>query len=356
MRKRTHRTRAISLIVVLVLIASFVGLRLYLPTLVLHKVNAALAGLENYQGHVDGVDISLLSGAYAIQGLKIEKRGDPVPLLSAKGIGFTVEWRALLHRRVLASVDVVDPILNIVKSAAPAAAASPSESIPATLRGMTPFDIDRITIENGAIHYRDFNSAPKIDLALTSIRAVARNLSNTPQPGVALPTELGVKGKAFKTGNFTLDLKLNPMKEDPTFELKHSLKDVQLTELNDFFDAYAKIKAKKGVFNFYAEVAAKDGKFIGFGEPFFKDMVIDKGSKAPVRAAWAVVASAVKWVFSNKSKKQVATKIPIEGTFEKTKTGAWAAAGGILKNAYIKALTPKVEDVKLKDVNKVKRP
>ena len=354
MRSRTKKSLSFSLLVLLGLV---VGVRLYLPTLILHHVNDKLEGLDDYVGHVDSIGVSLWRGAYRLEGVDIEKNGGkvPVPFFAAHGIDFSVEWKALLHRRIAAKIEIDGPKLNFVKGPTEETSETKAnESLAKTLKDLSPFDIDRLTIADGQIHYRDFTSSPTVDIALTQIEAVARNLRNTEQAGVALPADIRVKAKAFESGELTIGLKADPLKESPTFELKQTLQGVELTQLNDFFDAYAKVKAKKGTFGLYTEAAAKDGKFIGYVEPYFKDMVLDKGRKNPAKAAWAVVASAVKWIFSNKGKKQIATKIPIKGTFEKTETGYWTAAGGLLKNAYLKALTPTFENLNLKDAEKVK--
>lgn len=353
-RSRTKKNLVISILAVIVALAAF---RLYLPTLVLRKVNQKLALLEGYQGRVDRIGISLWRGAYQIKGVTIEKNGGkvPVPFFSAGAIDFSLEWRALLHRRIVTNVVMKAPVLNFVRGPTEeTSATNPNESFARTLKGLAPFDIDRLEIKDGEIHYRDFSSDPKIDIALTSLQAVARNLRNSEEIGVDLPADIEIKGKAFESGDLSLAIKLNPLNDEPTFELKQSLSGVELTKLNDFFDAYAKVRVKKGGFRFYTEIAAKDGKFIGYAEPFFTDMVIDKGTGSTGRKVWAVVATAVEWIFSNKRKKQVATRIPIEGTFDKTKIGLWAAVGGMLKNAYIKALTPTLVGLGLEDVNKVK--
>jgi hypothetical protein len=352
-RSRAWRTTAIVLGTIVVVL---VGVRLALPSLALRKINAKLDHLDGYVGAVDSVGIHLWRGAYSLDGIAIQKLGGkvPVPFFSADAIDLSVEWRALLHRKIVTKIRIIKPKVNFVKGPTEETSATqPTPSMATTLKDLSPFDIDRLTIRDGQIHYRDFTSSPTVDIALTQIEAVARNLRNTEQAGVDLPAVINVKAKAFGTGDLTIGIKADPLKESPTFELKQDLRGVELTKLNDFFDAYAKLKVKKGTFGLYTESAAKDGKFIGFVEPFFKDMVIDKSYKNPAKTVWAVVASAVKWVFSNKSKKQLAAKIPVAGTFEKTEAGYWTAAGSVLKNAYIKALTPKAEELGIKDVEKV---
>jgi uncharacterized protein involved in outer membrane biogenesis len=326
--------------------AVLIAFRLYLPTLALRKVNEKLGLLEGYQGHIDRIGISLWRGAYQIGGLQIDKNGGkvPVPFFSAETIDFSLEWAALLHGRIVTDIEMQSPKINIVNGpTAESSATQPNESFAQTLKGLAPFDIDRLRVKNGEIHYQDFSSEPKVDIALTELQATARNLRNTEEAGVELPADIQVKGKAFETGVLTIGVKADPLKDQPTFELKQTLDGVALTKLNDLFEAYAKVRVKKGEFGLYAEASAKDGNFKGYAKPILRDVEIDTGRKSVGKKIWAAVASAVKWLISNKSKKQLATKIPLEGRIDDPKAGIWAAAIGILKNAYIKALTPTLD-------------
>ena len=351
--KANAASRRKLLLSALALLAALVAFRLCLPLLVLRKVNQKLDLLDGYRGHVDNVGLSLWRGAYQIGGLRIDKSGGkvPVPFFSAETVDFSLEWAALLHRRIVTDIEMRSPRINLVNGATEETSATqPNESFAKTLKGLAPFDIDRLEVKDGQIHYRDFSSRPKVDIALTDLQATARNLRNTEEAGVALPADIRIKGKAFETGDLSLDVKANPLKDSPTFELQQTLGGVDLTKLNDFFEAYAKVRVKSGEFGLYTEAAAKDGEFKGYAKPIFRDMVLDKGRKSVGKELWAVVASGVEWVFSNKRKKQVATKIKVEGKFADPKVGIWTAVVGLLKNAYVKALTPTLdrEDLKVK--------
>jgi uncharacterized protein DUF748 len=355
MRRRT-KTRIFQSSLALAAILG--GLRLYLPRLVLRIVNRKLTQLQGYQGRVDGIGISLWRGAYQIEGVTIEKNGGkvPVPFFSADTIDFSLEWGAFLHRRIVSDIEMLAPRLDFVHGPTEETSAEePNESFAATLKSLAPFDIDRLEIKNGQVHYRDFSSSPNVDIALTRLQATARNLRNIEEGGVALPAEIRIRAKAFETGDLVLALKFDPLSEYPAFELKQTLSRVELIRLNDFFMAYAKVRAKTGEFGLYAEAAAKDGLFIGYVKPILTGLTIDKGGEQNIAGkAWADVVSAVKWIFSNKRKKQLATRIPLEGRFDHPKIGLWAAVGGILKNAYVKALTPTLDGVNLGDVQKVR--
>lgn len=342
--KKTHSTAGtVVAVIVAVLIVVLVGVRLALPSLIKSQVNKKLSALQGYVGTVEDVDVHLLRGRVDLVGLAvvISATKTPVPLFWTDRIDLQWYWRPLLlHRKLVADVRLVAPRLNYIQGTIPP---SPPVDYAALLREAAPFDVQDLRVNDGEIHYRDYSSSPTVDVALTSITAVATNLTNAPAKGLEMPADVQIKANALGQGKLALDLRADPLKESPTFELKQSVNDLDLTKLNDFFNAYAKVNVKRGTFGMYAEAAGKDGKFIGYAEPHFKDMVLDKKYKNPAKDVWAAVVSAVKWIFSNKRTKQIATRIPIEGTFDKTQVGYLPAAAGVLKNAYVKALTPATE-------------
>ena len=343
--KKGSRVPKIGAVVVAVLAVALIGLRLALPSLIKSKLNTELAQFKGYAGDVEDVSVHLLSGRVDIEGLAvvISATKTPVPLFRSDIVSLQWYWRPLLlHRKLVTDVRLVRPVVNYIQGTIPPA---PPVDYPAVLRAAAPFDIQNFRINQGEIHYRDDSSSPTVDVALTSITAVATNLTNAPAKGLELPADVQIKANALGDGKLAIDLKADPLQETPTFELKQSVNDLDLTKLNDFFNAYAKVNVKKGTFGLYTEAAGKDGKFIGYAEPHFKDLKLDKKYKNPAKDVWAAAVSAVKWIFSNKRTKQVATRIPIKGTFDKTQVGYLPAAAGILKNAFVKALTPPTENL-----------
>jgi hypothetical protein len=104
----------------------------------------------------------------------------------------------------------------------------------------------------------------------------------------------------------------------------------------------------------YTEIAAKDGGFSGYVKPIIRDLEIeDKKTRTFLRKLWAHVVAAADTVLSNPKKDQVATKVPLEGKFGEADADLLAAVGGLLKNAFIKALTPSLDNtVRMDDVEK----
>ncbi len=63
-----------------------------------------------------------------------------------------------------------------------------------------------------------------------------------------------------------------------------------------------------------------------------------KEDERPIEKLWEGVVGAVAAVFKNWSHDRLATKIPLEGRFDRPDVNAWEAMFGVLRNAFIQAL------------------
>jgi len=103
--RTNHQKRRRIRNILIAIVALLIIIRLILPYVVLKYVNNKLAGLEDYYGHVEDIDLSLYRGAYVIKDLKIlktEKVGkkiDSIPFFKTPVIDLSVQWKALLKGR-----------------------------------------------------------------------------------------------------------------------------------------------------------------------------------------------------------------------------------------------------------------
>jgi len=158
-----------------------VAVRVMLPFWVRDYVNRTLSELKDYRGHVEEVDLALWRGAYKIREIKIVKTsGDvPVPFFSAPLIDLSVEWAALFQGAFVGEINFVKPELNFVHG--------PSEEDtqvgleePWTQKAkeLFPLKINRFTVDDGEIHFRDFHKSPRVDVVFDRFRLVATNLTS----------------------------------------------------------------------------------------------------------------------------------------------------------------------------------
>lgn len=347
-KKRSKKKVLVRIFIVLVIL--LIAFRIYLPTIVLHYVNKELNSIPGYRGHVDKITMSLWRGAYQIHGVELNKLNGqvPVPFFDANKIDLSVEWAALFHGAIVAKIKFYNPVINFVNGPTEASSQSKiSSNWIQVVRNLMPLQINRVDIINGEIHYRDFSSSPKVDIFLSAINARATNLRNKVDKNELLPSTIIASATCFQSGELFLDVKLDPLNPEPTFELEEKMRDVQLTQLNDFTEAYLKFKIIGGTMGLYTEIAARSGNFDGYSKPLFHDIKVETNIKENKNIWHWLIANGAQLVtnlFSNHSHdKQFATQIPIHGTFNKPVTDNWAAIGGVLKNAFIEALTPTLD-------------
>jgi uncharacterized protein YhdP len=326
------------------LIVLLVGARAVLPIVLKRYVNKTLAGLDGYSGSVDDIDLSLWRGAYQIDGLRIVKTGGkvPVPFVSARVIDLSVEWKALLDGSIVAEIELFAPKLNFVNAEKKAESQSEVDSSwTDTVKRLVPFEINRVAIHNGQVHYRDFTSEPTVDLFVQQLNATARNLTNSEDFNKSLYASFEGKALAMGSGKIQFHGRLDPYAKSPTFDFDFGLDGLELKQLNPFLKAYANVDAEAGTFSLDAEFAASQGKFKGYAKPFIKGLQVLKWNEEKegfFGKLWEGVVQVLGDVLEDHSKDRIATRVPFQGAIEDPKAGVWATIGGLLKNAFLQSL------------------
>jgi hypothetical protein len=326
------------------LVLVLVVARVALPHVVERYVNRTLADLDGFTGRVEDVDISLWRGAYQIEGVRIDKTEGRtrVPYFRARQVDLSIAWDALLRGSVVAEIALDAPELNFVTASRKASEQTePASNWQETVRDLVPFQIERFSVTNGEVHYRDFGSDPAVDIYLQGLDGVVRNLTNSEDLGGDLFARFEVRGQAMRSGSFRLEGSVNPYAEEPSFELQAQLQDLALTELNDFLRAYGKFDAESGTFSLDSELSASDGAFRGYAKPFVRDLEVADFSdrdKNFLTKTWEGVVEVTSDLLEDQARDTIATRIPLSGRLEEPSADVWATIGGLLRNAFIQSL------------------
>jgi hypothetical protein len=330
-----------------ILAVILIAARLALPHYVLKYVNRKLDELPQYDGRVADVDIHLIRGAYTIKGVDIVKtatNAPPEPFVSARKVDLSVDWSELFHGAIVGEIYFTDAKLNFIKAKSEEQSqTSIDRSWTKVVSDLFPFRINRFVIREGQVHYKEPDSSPPIDLMITNMLAVATNLTNTREVATKLPAGLKMRGRSIGGGDIAMALRFNPLEPEPTFDLNLALTNVDMTALNPFLEAYAKMNVKRGTFDVITEMYGEDGRFEGYVKPLMKDLdILDikEDSKNPLKLAWQAMMAGVVKIFKNHAKDQVATKIPVKGTFDKKGIDLWTTVGNVLRNAFVHAFSP----------------
>jgi hypothetical protein len=333
-----------------VVVLALVALRAALPLVVERYANRTLDELEGYSGRIEDVDLALLRGAYVIEGVRIDKTdGDrSVPFFSAKEVDLSVQWAALLDGAIVAEIDLKGPKVNFVTATEKSKGAQqrqeqvePADNWTEVVRDLVPFSINRFSIVDGEVHYRDFSTTPQVDVYVQDLNAEARNLTNSEDHSGSLVASFEGRGTAMGSGLVELEGRVDPYAESPTFEADFRLSGLEFTQLNPYLRAFAKVDAEAGTFALDAEFAAKDGRFEGYVKPFVDNLDVlrwGEESEGLANEIWQGVVELASEVFQDQSRDRTAARIPFQGELERPEAGIWAAIGSLLRNAFIEAL------------------
>jgi uncharacterized protein DUF748 len=216
-----------------------------------------------------------------------------------------------------------------------------------TLDSLFPFDINRLEIRDGTVHFQNLQTTNQVNVYLTNVWAVATNLSNARNLGKGLSAGLQATGRTLGEGDFRVDLRMDPQQSAPTFELNASITRLKLTNLNDFLRSYAKLDVARGTLSLFTSVASVQGKYDGYVKVLVNNLEVfawDKERKKNMLAiVWEAIAGTLATGFKNHPHDQLAARIPITGTYAQTHIHSWAAVGSMLRNAFISALQPRIE-------------
>ncbi|GAB3022098.1 DUF748 domain-containing protein [Cyclobacterium sediminis] len=309
--------------------------------------------MDEYTGKVEDIDIALIRGAYVIDGIEILKRDtgqtaavDTVPFFSCPNIDLSIHWKALFEGKIVGELLVNQPKLNFVHtpSVDPEVKQDTSD-LRGLIRELMPLDINRFEIKQAEVHYIDNLSKPEVDVFISDLNILATHLTNNPVEGDSLPSSLNANGSTYG-GVFNLDVKLNALADQPTFDMNAEIEKVDMVGLNDFLRAYGNFDVKKGEFNVFTEFAAKDGNFKGYVKPLIKDLNVVQWNKEEgnmLQVLWETLVAGAAELFENQKEDQLGSKITIENTFENPDIHTGQAIMIILRNAFVQALRPSIE-------------
>jgi hypothetical protein len=350
----THKRkrRRLWLKILLVLVVILIIFRLILPYIVLKYVNKELKNLSEYTGSVKDVDLHLYRGAYLIKDIvikKIDKKGnetDTIPFFTSTAVDLSLEWSSLFKGAIAGKLYVYNPVLNFVSGKHKDEDVKQDTSdFRQLIRNLMPLTVNRFEIKNGQIHFIDLGSDPKIDIAMTKIYVVASNLTNVINKKELLPATVSASADVYE-GTFSTNIRLDPLKKNPTFELKTDVRNINLVSLNEFLKAYGNFQVEKGLFSIYAEFAGKEGNFGGYVKPFLADVKVKKWKEKEdlKQRIWEFVVGASLKILSNPKTDDVATKVNINGKFSDPGINVWRAISFVLRNAFVQALRPSIEN------------
>lgn len=352
-----HRRRWVRYMVfgflLLLILGGVIG-RVLLPGLVRDYVNRTLERNELYSGRIGAVHIHLWRGAYSIHDIRISKRTGnvPVPLLRAKSLDLSVQWNALIHRRLVTRIVVNEPEVNFVDAGTKEESQTGGAGGPwlQMVQDLTPFKVNSAIVQHGSIHFRSYKGPAPIDVYVSELNASLENLSNIRDDTNPLLATVRASGLLMDHAKLDLKIDLDPFSYRPTFHMAMRLLGLDVTRINDLARAYGKFDFERGWFDLVLECDSKEGQLGGYVKPLFRNLKVFSLTKDiqqgnPLEFFWQALVGGATAALRNFPRDQFGTKIPFTGDFsKKTTIDIFATVGNVLRNAFIRAYLPRLEN------------
>lgn len=347
MQKQTLRKAGFGLLVFIAVMA--LGVRMYLPIWLTDYVNKTIDNIDGYTGSISDVDIALWRGAYQIHDLRLDKvqSNIPEPFFSFKTADLSIQWGALFKGRVVGTVDLHQPNLTFAKGRDATTQTGEETDWTQPIKDLMPLDINRLTMNGGKIAYKNYATDPEVNIYIDHIEMTATNLRNVDDKNVALPSDAKLKGRSIGNGQLEITGKMNILRQIPDFDFDIALEDADLTAINTYSEAFAAIDFETGTLDVYSELAAKDGAVSGYVKPIARNLSLlsaDKSEGSIFGVLWEGFVAALMEIFQNQSLDQFATQAELEGDISDPETNMWSIIGGIVRNAFVEAISRGTND------------
>ncbi|HTB23580.1 MAG TPA: DUF748 domain-containing protein [bacterium] len=314
--------------------------RIFLAMSIAAGVNRELRTMSSYDGHIDGVGLSLWRGAYRIEGLTITKKDGAVktPFFRAEAIEVGPQWQSILKGRFLARVVVEDGRVNFVggPSSGQSQAGLGVDWL-AVLGGLSPVEIDQFALENGEIHFSDPYGKPPVDVQMNRVFLDAGNLSVGRKGGGPAAGAVTASARVMDDALVSLCARFDPYAPAPTFDYSADLTGLKLTQLNPLFQRYEGMQVLSGSVDTHSEGSGAAGKFKGYIKPTIQNLKMKKSQFDIRRLVQRVLLRVLVWAFTDKDK-SVEAKIEFAGEFKDPATSIWTAPAYMFEHGFVKAL------------------
>lgn len=307
--------------------------------------------MHGYYGHIEDIDVDLYRGAYKINNMYINKVDSATKkqteFFKTNNIDLSVQWNALFHGRLVGELVFNSPTLIFTKDRTEISdVKKDTNDFRKVLKDFMPLKVNRFEVNNGSIHYVDAGATPKVDIHLEQAHIIAENLKNVEDTKTELPSPITATANVYG-GTLSLNMKMDLLAAKTRFDLNAEIKNANLVQLNDFFKAYGNFDVNKGTLGLYTEFAAKDGSYKGYVKPIINNLDVvgpEDRHDSFLQKVWETMVDAVGDVLENHKKDQIASKVPIEGNFAGSHTDVTEAIWELLKNAFIRALIPNIDN------------
>lgn len=352
MRRRDKILLTVGIVLTILVLA-----RAALPIAAERFMNKQLAALEGYGGSVDDVDFALWRGGFAVDGLRIVRTTaeNETPFLDCERFEASIEWRSLLKGSLVAEGRAIRPVLNLVQARTKEQSQMGTETQwPTHLGEYYPFDVNTFRIVDGTLTFRAPGIQTEDALTANHVNAIVTNLTNVNDSDKETFAQFEVEGSVLGDAPMKIAGSVDPLAQQPTFDVNMALEGVELTEVNPWLRQFIKADAEAGSFQLYMEIAAADGGFKGYAKPLMQDVDMygsQEQNDSLLRKMWEGIVEFTANIVENPEEDQVGARVPFSGTIQNPDTSIWQTIASVMRNAFVSAFARSLEgSISIRDV------
>jgi hypothetical protein len=253
--------------------------------------------------------------------------------------------RLILERVLVQGVALEYLHLLHTAEAEKARAQQTAEAAKQATRTSTELRIERLEVVKSTFGFVNQAAKPAYRLQLTDTNLTVEHLSNQRQDGRAA---VRLQGQLMGSGATLVTATLQPQPGSADMDVTAQIEGADLVRLRNLVRAYGGFDVAAGEFSVYSELRMKNSAISGYVKPLFRGIEVGSGGDMPAekglrgRLYEGIVGIAAR-ILKNRPRGEVATVVPISGRVDRPQISRWEAVGGLLENAFFRAIHPGFE-------------
>lgn len=329
----------------LIVLGLLIGIRVILPSVIEKYANNYLGTFSPIvSGHIDDIDLSIIRGAYRVEGVTVKLKRMDQTLLTVASTEVSLAWRELFKGKILADIETNEAKVFVSKAAIDELKKFPKKEAKDAKEMAVPLEIERFDLKNSMVTMLDFEGFKKGEkLKLEEIHSRITNL--TPKenfPFLFFNLTAKVQGHAPVKVAGKLNLKAKPIEWD----MDGTMESFELPMANQFLKKKVPLTFVHGSADVFAEAKSENGVIDGYIKPFLNELNViktDEDFKGTKHWAIEVITAISNILLKNTEENSMATRIPFRfGKGVKVDTGE--ALEKALQHGYESELRPGLEN------------
>lgn len=337
--------------IILGILLILVCIRVALPYVMLRVANNKLKEMPDYAGRIEDIDLRILRGEIEIENfiLSDKQQREEDARVKVPSTTINLSWAKLFKKQVVLDVEITEPAVTFFKyEEKPPEPVVAKPSLQEVLKQAPQFRIANLRVYNGSVRFKDKTQEPPIIVTSDALEVEATNFTNI-SDAVGRLASVDVTANVLGSGRFKFNLRGDPLIDPPEFSSNVELTNVDVTKLNPFTRAYGKFDFERGSLSLFSEAVSKDGLVEGYVKPLLERYEIanfqkDKEDDGFFNALWQSVIAGGAQVLKNQPNNRLGVQTPFSGRIDAPNVGVWDAVSSLLRNAFIQALRPAIDD------------